>query len=479
MRGHAARWVVCRALANILALTAWISTQAAEPAAYLSLPGIPGDSTDASHPDWIAITTLETAITGVGRTRVLDLRRGPESLSLPPQFSNLVCRKAVDCASPRLAVACAEGVRFEVAHLDSRASLPNGAARLQIELRNVGIRDLELSAGPATPDPVEKLALDFLEILSTYLVYDFPSQQPLAHEFRWDLGANSGEYRQYAPGEDPLDAARRLLDHNLVGNPGAEAGPAAETPETGVPPPEWETAEGLAVFRYGAWDGLPTLDSPGPIDRGLNLFAGGLGLGESTARQTVEIAPAAPLIDPGHVRAVLSAWLGGSGATEDVPFVDAVFLGDDDLATGEVSLPPVTSAERQQLTSLVFREAETQLPPGTRRVRIVLRMIRLSGDPNGAVADNLSLVLTEEGAGPDRLPVRLRTIAGERPGSVVGIQLVIPAGIEGLVLESTSVLGHAWQPEELPSFLENGERVFDLPISPDLPHRFWRVRQRP
>jgi hypothetical protein len=148
----------------------------------------------------------------------------------------------------------------------------------------------------------------------------------------------------------------------------------------------------MTVVEYGAghW---PTLVSPGPNQRGANMFIGGT-QDDARITQIVDVANLAAAIDAGEVSYDLSAYLGGRDAEADMARISARFLdaAGDLLDFGQIG--PVTPTDRGNVTSLLLRSDAGELPVGTRAIEVTLVMTRLFGIDNDGYADNLSLVLT-------------------------------------------------------------------------------------
>lgn len=112
----------------------------------------------------------------------------------------------------------------------------------------------------------------------------------------------------------PLEA--QILNRNLIANPGAEEGAAANTPSD--PPvasiPGWTSTGLFTVGVYG--DSFLSRNDNGPVDRGAKLFYGGTQLDiPSSATQTVDLAAAAADIDAGRVKFYASSFLGLLGGS--------------------------------------------------------------------------------------------------------------------------------------------------------------------
>lgn len=185
---------------------------------------------------------------------------------------------------------------------------------------------------------------------------------------------------------------------NLVGNPGAEeTPPAAEEGGGAPPPPRWTAFGEFTVIDYGA-AGAP----PAPAGGGTRAFAGGPqpdpddpdagggGFGTSSADQALDLSANAEAVDAGSVQANAAALIGGTGSgfgKVTIQFRDAAGrrTGAADLVLG-----PVGSAERGGESKLIARSGSAPVPPGTRRIRLLMQA---DGDPSTVFFDNVSLEL--------------------------------------------------------------------------------------
>ena len=190
----------------------------------------------------------------------------------------------------------------------------------------------------------------------------------------------------------PAFAGDATFGKNLIKNPGAEAGEGSASGYDVLAAPKWATASNFTVVVYGA-PGFPMETDPGPAKRGLNFFAGGPDDGSSSAQQTINVSALAADIDAGTVKFALSAWLGGFGTQDDQATLDAVFTDGPGTVLKSIILVGPTAFDRGNVTSLLKRSARGSVPVGTRKVRILLTMVRSAGTYNDAYADALSLVL--------------------------------------------------------------------------------------
>jgi hypothetical protein len=251
-----------------------------------------------------------------------------------------------------------------------------------------------------------------------------------------------------------------LVDANLLANPGAEVG-AAVPGGALVPVPGWQTAgTSLTLVRYDdpRDGGFPRSTSPGPVDRGLQFFAGGPANAVSTASQTIDLARAASSIDAGQATFDLAAFIGGYQAQQDQGSVTATFLDASDASLAEAVIGPVTRADRGNLTGLLARATSGPVPPGSRKVRVVLRAQRFEGAFNDGYFDDLRLIL--HGPGFD---------AGAPVLEPAG-DLVVPEGSSGsTTLRATAADAITLTAAGVPSFAtftDHGDGTGTLTASP-------------
>ncbi len=186
---------------------------------------------------------------------------------------------------------------------------------------------------------------------------------------------------------------------NLIHNGNAEAGTGSGTGAV-VPVPDWTDSTGTSftAVKYGATGGLfPTASSPGPLNRGVNFFAGGPNDPNESivATQTVSLASFVSSIKGGHVTAKLAGFLGGSGTRTDEAFVELDFKNSKGFLVGpSMTLGPVTESDRGGQTELLSRLTSAPVPKNARSAYIQLIFDRESGQTyNAAFMDDIRLKL--------------------------------------------------------------------------------------
>ncbi|HTX00059.1 MAG TPA: hypothetical protein VMD59_14840 [Acidimicrobiales bacterium] len=180
-----------------------------------------------------------------------------------------------------------------------------------------------------------------------------------------------------------------ICGHNLIANPGAEAGRGTDS-DSVVKVPDWKATGAFTAAQYAWGGGDLSATTKGPKDRGKNYFYGGPSALESTGTQIVDLA-AAPR--PGTTY-VLAGWLGGYADQGDHCQLSATFETATGKNLGVAKIGPVTASQRHDTSELLYRGVGGKVPTGTHRVVLTMLMVLETGGDNDGMADNLSLVFT-------------------------------------------------------------------------------------
>jgi len=159
--------------------------------------------------------------------------------------------------------------------------------------------------------------------------------------------------------------------------------------------PGWTIRSGEFVAELYSQGTPPNMGlySPGPPNRGGFLFYGGY-VAATVASQSIDVSAVSSMIDAGNVQANVSGWLGGYYNQDDTATFSAIFLDGSRNILQSVTIGPVTAAERNDVSSLLFCAADAWLPVGTRTIEAELVLARFQGDFNNGAADNLNISLT-------------------------------------------------------------------------------------
>jgi hypothetical protein len=187
-------------------------------------------------------------------------------------------------------------------------------------------------------------------------------------------------------------ASAAIPSGELLKNAGAEDAPGSPSGATNPPVPNWVAGGTFTAIAYGASD-FPTLDEGSRVGGGSNFFAGGPNAAVSTGDQTVDLRGAAAEIDSGRVPATLSGFIGGYASQTDNAQLVAKFIDGSGNLIRQLQIGPVTPVERNNVTSLLYRNDSADVPVGTRSVFVQFIATRLQGTSNDGYADNLSFRL--------------------------------------------------------------------------------------
>lgn len=175
---------------------------------------------------------------------------------------------------------------------------------------------------------------------------------------------------------------------NLIKNGDAEAGLGGHSEVVSVP--DWTgVTGGFTAIKWGIGAGYPSATDPGPVDRGLNFFGGGTNDSYSAAYQVTDVLDGAS-----GAAYYASGYFGGFSSQADYSQLTIKFLDEHSSIIGSVLLGDATPAERNNVTSLIFKEISGVTPVGTTKVEFLLEMNRLQGSANDGYADNLFFSIT-------------------------------------------------------------------------------------
>jgi len=161
--------------------------------AFLKIGGIPGESTDSKHKEWIEVLSYRHEITmplmiGVGGARSAGLCEHQD-------FSVV---KTLDKASPKLALSCCTGSEVTSPGVPIRLELckASGEKYMEYLMHDVIVTAVKPSGNAQGGEalPIEEVSFNYGKIEWTYTEYDpdtgLPKGDVHAH---WDVVANAGD----------------------------------------------------------------------------------------------------------------------------------------------------------------------------------------------------------------------------------------------------------------------------------------------
>ncbi len=148
---------------------------------FLKLDGIEGESKDSTHFKEIDIFGFGQAI------------QSPPAAGGKPGLGDLTLIKQMDKSSPRLTLACAQGIHIATAVLTVRSTAGSKVEFYQIKLTDVVITSVKVNTpDESTPRPLENVTLNYAKIewIYTPLKPDGNKDNPVVSS--WDLSTNTG-----------------------------------------------------------------------------------------------------------------------------------------------------------------------------------------------------------------------------------------------------------------------------------------------
>ena len=186
-----------------------------------------------------------------------------------------------------------------------------------------------------------------------------------------------------------------LSGANLVHNGNFEDGPLPGLALDPNDPSGWQGVNDGSVeqLTYGTSFAPPTSLA---IGEGLGGQLLGDGSGDSGLYQDLDLRGASATVIAGRMRLAASVELGGLGADIDNAFLQLQFLNDANVQVGGtgglVQTPPVTAADRGNVTTLLNRSADVPVPSSATHVLLTLQFDYISCCEANGLADNVIVI---------------------------------------------------------------------------------------
>lgn len=159
---------------------------------FLKIPSIPGESTDEKHVDWIAILFFshgvnQRASEGLGNSRSRSTQRA--------EHQEFTVVKALDKASPKLAVACCRGERVSEIILELCESGGNKTKYMEYRMMDITISSVHQGGAAQGKEsvPLEEVKFSYRKIEWIYTSFDCATGMPKGEvKAYWDLVQDTG-----------------------------------------------------------------------------------------------------------------------------------------------------------------------------------------------------------------------------------------------------------------------------------------------
>ncbi len=133
--------------------------------AFIQIAGIDGESTDDKHADWIEVTTFRTGLT---QTVSSTASSAGGASAERADFQDFSFSKQIDKASPKLALACADGTHIDTIMVELCRSGTDKIKFMEYKLTNCIISGVTTNGNDGGELPTENVNINFGKVEWSY-----------------------------------------------------------------------------------------------------------------------------------------------------------------------------------------------------------------------------------------------------------------------------------------------------------------------
>jgi type VI secretion system secreted protein Hcp len=157
--------------------------------AFLKIDGVPGESTDKKHKDWIEILSYSF---GVSQMSAGSRSTAGAASSQRADFQDFSIMKSVDKATNKILDSAAKGAHIKTVTLELCRATGDKNKYFELTLGDVIISSASMSGASGADLPSESVTFNFGTIKSTYTVLDHATGASKGNvPFGWSLVENS------------------------------------------------------------------------------------------------------------------------------------------------------------------------------------------------------------------------------------------------------------------------------------------------
>lgn len=159
--------------------------------AFLKIANVPGESSDAKHTEWIEILSFSH---GMSQPSLAQMSRQGGITTGRVEMHDLSVVKALDKASPKLALACCKGDHFATVQVELCKATGDKQKYMEYKLSDVVVASVRPAGTSQGNDelPLEEVAFRFGKIEWNYTALDSKSGKPKGNvQAGWDLIKNT------------------------------------------------------------------------------------------------------------------------------------------------------------------------------------------------------------------------------------------------------------------------------------------------
>jgi type VI secretion system secreted protein Hcp len=155
--------------------------------AFIKIDGIPGESTDDKHKDWIEVLSYSF---GVSQPASATASSSGGAAAERANFQDISIVKTLDKASPKLALACASGQHIKEITIELCRAGGDKVPYMEYKMSEAIISSVSVGGGGGG-EPTESLTFNYAKIQWTYTQQKRADGSPGGKVAAgWDLGAN-------------------------------------------------------------------------------------------------------------------------------------------------------------------------------------------------------------------------------------------------------------------------------------------------
>lgn len=155
---------------------------------YIKLDGIPGESHDSKHKDWIQVLSFSHALTQSGSM----FSGGGQSTSGRVDVADVSIMKRVDKSTPKLNWTLASGAHIKSAIIEFCQATKDKHTFMKYTFEDVTLSSLQPAASANGDFPMESMAFRFSKIEWEYTPIDEKGVKLASAKAWWDVKENKG-----------------------------------------------------------------------------------------------------------------------------------------------------------------------------------------------------------------------------------------------------------------------------------------------
>ena len=161
--------------------------------AFLKIDGIPGESTDAKHKDWLELTQFSF---GVSHQVTGSLSGGGSQFSERANFDLFRIGKVVDIATPKLFLVCAKGSPIPKMSFELCRATGDKTCYQRVDFEDCHVQGFKPAGAPDSNSglPMEEVSFTFSKMTIEYFKTDHATAKLLGSGGKtfWDQTKNMG-----------------------------------------------------------------------------------------------------------------------------------------------------------------------------------------------------------------------------------------------------------------------------------------------